>query len=264
MQAVGGSRGAAAYSADALDYDFDQVNKTLHDMDAFSRLPSREGNSMWTNYLGITLRNQVRQGDPTPLQFLFQAADCRIYYTLENIYNMSQLWRDAAHSTWIDPSRCVNDSTGYPTARNTTSTKEAPITVTQIPSFEYGLIPDSPFDVNSTFDLIDGPKGSKRKDGDFPPCKEGSSLRCREMKVTCNGKPKRKTVYAFSKNCKGDADCRKPKSFCRDFVVPPSKDHASRSYGSDEDTQDSIPLESVGWCILDVGTPKLCGTQDLP
>ncbi len=48
-----------------------------------------------------------------PLQFAYLAADCRIYYTLDSVVNVSSLWRDAARAMWVDSRLCVAGSTGY-------------------------------------------------------------------------------------------------------------------------------------------------------
>jgi len=257
MQAASGSRGAAAYSADALDDDFDYVNQTLHDINAYSRLPNREDNSMWTNFLGITLRNQVREGDPTPLQFLFQAADCRIYYTLENVYNMSQLWRDAAYSTWNDPSACVSDSTDYPTARNATSIKLPPTTAVQALKFNYGLILDSPTNLNSTFDLLDGGNGKPRKLGEYAPCVEGTSG-CKKMNVDCPRGVKK--VWAFSKKCMSALTCPGIHSTCAKSVPAASKDNVSFNKNGLTPIGGEPPVR-IGWCETSFGYPELCGNS---
>ncbi|KAF2798053.1 hypothetical protein K505DRAFT_372009 [Melanomma pulvis-pyrius CBS 109.77] len=115
MQAVGGNRGAAAYSADALDNAIafiGQENDT-----AKALLPQLADNGyrdsgVYTTVLGVNLRDQVRPQDPVPLQFKYEAADCRIFYTLGNIYNMSRLWRDALSASY-DDSLCVEGSTGH-------------------------------------------------------------------------------------------------------------------------------------------------------
>lgn len=189
MQAVSGSRGAAAYSADAIDFDILQVNETLHDSEALAKLPDRGDTGMWVNYAGITIRNQIRENDATPLQFQFQAADCRIFYTLKSVYNMTQLWRDAAKATWDDASLCVEGSTGYLSARSRDSNKTAPIIQTQ--SITFDINPDPSYSVNSTFEIQNGPEFVTREQMTFPECsvvdtsKTLSSEKCLYMDVKC-------------------------------------------------------------------------------
>jgi hypothetical protein len=121
MQAVSGSRGARIYDASELDEDFEFVSNTIQDDAAAARLPNRSDTGMWVTTAGINIRDQVRANDNTPLQFKYEAADCRMYYTIANIYNMTRLWQDVAAAAWTDPSLCVAGSTGYPSARNSSS-----------------------------------------------------------------------------------------------------------------------------------------------
>lgn len=47
----------------------------------------------------------------TPLQFLYQAANCRFFYTAEMIYGPVSVWKRAVDATWTDPARfCVEGS----------------------------------------------------------------------------------------------------------------------------------------------------------
>jgi hypothetical protein len=194
MQAVGGTRGAAAYSADALDYDFDEglTYLPVDKPEVASQLPNRTDTGMWIKYAGFTIRNQVRGANHTPLQFQYQAADCRIYYTLETVYNMTKLWRYAAQAAWDDQSLCVQDSTGYPTARNETSTKTPPsITPTQPEVFDFSPLP---FADNSTFELMDSDGPTVRVPGEILPCPSSSACRgnkdCKVMEAPCGlGEP---------------------------------------------------------------------------
>jgi hypothetical protein len=73
----------------------------------------------------FNLRDQMRPEDLTPLQFRYEASDCRLYYAPKNVYNMSQLWRDAATATWDDTTLCVPDSTNY-SKRTRTQRKPPP------------------------------------------------------------------------------------------------------------------------------------------
>ncbi|KAK8052192.1 hypothetical protein PG993_003577 [Apiospora rasikravindrae] len=123
MQAASGSRGARAYSSDSLDADLavagivdEAANQTLPNIppNAKTRDPG-----LWSAAY-FNLRDQIREdefrsGDAVPLQFKYEAADCRLYYTLRNLYNMTQQWTDAHDAAWGDGSRCVAGSTGYST-----------------------------------------------------------------------------------------------------------------------------------------------------
>jgi len=186
MQAVGGTRGAAAYSADALDFDFDEglEDSPVEKPEVVSQLPDRTDTGMWINYAGFTIRNQVRGTEFTPLQFQYQAADCRIYYTLETIYNMTQLWDYTARATWDDQTLCVQDSTGYPTARNNTSAKSPPpARSAALAVYDFSL---PPIANNITFAILDGHGENKRKAGEpYAPCSKG--CHCDYMRLDCPG-----------------------------------------------------------------------------
>ncbi|KAK2689147.1 hypothetical protein QWA68_011718 [Fusarium oxysporum] len=49
--------------------------------------------------------------DDLPLQFQYQAGDCRLYYTAENIYHPETIWKSAKEAIWGNRS-CVKGSTG--------------------------------------------------------------------------------------------------------------------------------------------------------
>ncbi|MCJ1306602.1 hypothetical protein MMC25_000245, partial [Agyrium rufum] len=56
-------------------------------------------------------------GSDVPVQFVYEAADCRIFFTPQTIYNYTNLWSYAADATWQNPALCVSGSTGYATTR---------------------------------------------------------------------------------------------------------------------------------------------------
>jgi len=78
------------------------------------------------NDASVNIRNNIRIGDTslTPLQFVYEAADCRMWYTVEMLYSQTFLWErgaDAAfeyrteNGSWSSPF-CVAGSTGHPTS----------------------------------------------------------------------------------------------------------------------------------------------------
>jgi hypothetical protein len=75
----------------------------------------------------VNFRNNIRIGDNsvTPLQFVYEAADCRIWYTPEMIYNPTFLWSRVAsiafasnytYGTPYTSPYCVHGSTNQPTS----------------------------------------------------------------------------------------------------------------------------------------------------
>ncbi|KAF5846397.1 hypothetical protein GGP41_003794 [Bipolaris sorokiniana] len=132
MQAVGGNRGAAVYSADRIDYDLDIItypgfnvdNATLATVPQLTDDGYRDS-GVFTAAFGINLRDQVRPNDTEPLQFKYEPADCRIFYTLANVFNYTRLWSDAVTAIFDDNSKCVSGSTGF-SSSNKTAPEPAP------------------------------------------------------------------------------------------------------------------------------------------
>lgn len=115
MQAVSGTRGAQYYTSDLLNSDIStaiELNETANDA-----LPPREEDVLIT-YLTFNLCDQIRKGENIPLQFIYEAANCRIFYTPSTIFNYTALWTYAANAIFTTPALCVKDSTTF--ASNTT------------------------------------------------------------------------------------------------------------------------------------------------
>ncbi|KAI9767093.1 MAG: hypothetical protein M1840_005882 [Geoglossum simile] len=118
MQAPSGSRGARIYPTYVLDanIDFVQLLLTNQSSPQVNFLPNRtESHDVYVTYASINLLDQVRKDETTPLQFAYQAADCRIFYTPQTVYNYTALWQYAADAIWSKPSLCVQGSTGFAT-----------------------------------------------------------------------------------------------------------------------------------------------------
>lgn len=59
----------------------------------------------------VNFRNNIRDGDTsqTPLQFVYEATNCRIFYEAEDMADMSNLWNRVANVTW-GGDKCVDGS----------------------------------------------------------------------------------------------------------------------------------------------------------
>ena len=127
MQAPSGTRGAESYSMDDLNSDF--VVASFMNESAGALLPLRDA-GIYVSYLGINIKDQVRkdenEDENTPVQFLYSAADCRIFYTIDTFWNQTNLWKYAAAALSTNPEYCVMNSMGYGTKKPSTS---APPTV---------------------------------------------------------------------------------------------------------------------------------------
>ncbi|TVY89811.1 Peptidase S41 family protein, partial [Lachnellula willkommii] len=126
MQAPSMSRGAVAETIDSLDYRIGVAQQLLQESSNPSSanfLPNRTtATDVWITYADINLRDQVRKGGDIPLQFVYEAATCRIFYTPKTFYNYTALWTYAADAMWNNAALCVQDSTGYSTTSATNTT----------------------------------------------------------------------------------------------------------------------------------------------
>ncbi|KAI1738196.1 hypothetical protein F4680DRAFT_426408 [Xylaria scruposa] len=140
MQAPSGSRGAREYDISVLDSNIDFAQTILQSLDSPNAtfLPNRtEANDMFILGASINLRDQVRRGQTTPLQFAYLPADCRIYYTPQTVYNYTKLWEHAAAATWTNTSLCVPGSTGHADSVST-GPDSSRSNITSAPDFSSG------------------------------------------------------------------------------------------------------------------------------
>lgn len=118
MQAPGGTRGAILYNTQDLDSDISLAQTMLEEQNSpdANFLPNRtEALDVYVLFASVNLRDQVRRNETTPLQFAYEAADCRIFYTPQTVFNYTALWQYAADAIWSKPSLCVEGSTGLAT-----------------------------------------------------------------------------------------------------------------------------------------------------
>ncbi|KAI4144517.1 MAG: hypothetical protein L6R39_004148 [Caloplaca ligustica] len=115
MQAVGGSKGAQSYDAFYLDNDIDtaiQFNSTVK-----NQLPQGRGQVDFIyTYAGFNLKDAIRKGEEIPLQFVYEPADCRIFYTQNTVYNYINLWNYVIDAVYRNPSLCIAGSVKPPLA----------------------------------------------------------------------------------------------------------------------------------------------------
>ena len=117
MQTVGGNRGAESYDSFSLDSDIDtaiQFNSSVE-----KQLPQgRDDIEFILDYAGFNLKDAVRKGEDTPLQFLYEPADCRIFYTQNTVYNYVNLWNYVIDAVYRNPSLCIAGSAKPPLPPN--------------------------------------------------------------------------------------------------------------------------------------------------
>lgn len=116
IQAVGGVKGVNNYgfsfiqNAAQMAIKYDQtLNSSILRQDYYNDLPFSRG----TSY-GVNNRDGLRRNDTSgiSLQFTYEKADCRLYYTPEMTVDITAVWQAAADAQWGDSGKCVS-SGGY-------------------------------------------------------------------------------------------------------------------------------------------------------
>lgn len=66
---------------------------------------------------GVNLKDNTRQGDQTvtPLEFIHEAADCKLFYTAAMVNDVTNVWKGAADAMF-NGQGCVEGSEGDPTS----------------------------------------------------------------------------------------------------------------------------------------------------
>ena len=143
MQTPAGTRGAQSYLTFDLDSDIEVAEGYLN-TSVSTVLPNRDLDFLITQ-ASFNLRDQVRKGENFPLQFAYEAADCRIFYTPQTFYSYQSLWQYAVDAVYHNPSLCIQDKpfapndptfTGFnstePPANNSSQTATYPITAPHV------------------------------------------------------------------------------------------------------------------------------------
>lgn len=221
MQAPGGSRGAAVYNVYNMDIDISGARSIEP---SNGKLAVDRAHGLSIDSASVNLRDQIRRNDSskTPLQFRFEPADCRVFFTPRTWYNYGNLWRYVAKAVWEDSSFCVSGLAAKPIPPSPTQPFSEPCaTATNFDSqyqsngnesSEYSIYNDDPFN-----DILDGVKDPTS----FKPCDSDRScfsknLVCRPISVCDDGKAayenrcvSRCSLGPFPKNCDhGQGKCQ--------------------------------------------------------
>jgi hypothetical protein len=114
------TRGASSYTTEILDQNLNFTREVLeYFKDENPNFIQNRTLDSRVISAGINVRDQVRKGEDVPLQFLYEGADSRIFYTPETVYNYTTLWQYAADAMWNDPQKCITGSTGYSSVNET-------------------------------------------------------------------------------------------------------------------------------------------------
>ncbi|KAB8294146.1 hypothetical protein EYC80_009589 [Monilinia laxa] len=129
MQGVAGSKGSEVLTFGQIDEYLAQIDEVIANLTLksipipaappASSLPLGSalswplGNST-TQGTGsrFNFRNNMHQNDSsyTPLQYIYEASNCRLFYTKEDVYDIQGLWKRVVNTVWGD-GKCVEGST---------------------------------------------------------------------------------------------------------------------------------------------------------
>lgn len=132
MQGVGGTKGAQVFSWDDIQlrmqatyflgspqqqaqWDTQDLGKTAFATQIFKRSAYQGGRVAG----GVNLKDNLRQNDAsgTPLEFMYEAADCRMFFTSKMITDVTEVWKGVADRMFKnETSKCVEGSTGDQTS----------------------------------------------------------------------------------------------------------------------------------------------------
>lgn len=126
MQHLGSTKGQMVYNADELGNVLRAANETAANatrdghptlseaerkrLEELTPLPVKDIEIPGLQSLNFNYLNGYRPGeDHMPLQFIYEPADCRLFFTYENIIRPETAWKAAAEAFW-EGGRCVNGS----------------------------------------------------------------------------------------------------------------------------------------------------------
>lgn len=124
-QAVGGVKGTNDYPWSYIQQlaQLAVTNATTSEAEA-AKLNATELGDYWDNIVferqapgtsvNVNFRDGIRDTDETetPLQFVYEAADCRILYTKAMTVDVTAIWKAVADTAWGEKSHCVAGSLG--------------------------------------------------------------------------------------------------------------------------------------------------------
>lgn len=123
MQSIGGTEGSQVLELTEINQISSLAISAVTDPNQVIELRASELGMLAQGYAvkraldptspgGVNFKNAFAPSDSqTPLQFLYEAANCRFFYTPEMITSAELTWRYAVNATWTDPATyCVEGS----------------------------------------------------------------------------------------------------------------------------------------------------------
>jgi Peptidase family S41 len=115
IQAVGGTKGTNNWGwSDVIWFVLSMYDKASQDVkEKWSSSELASFNTFLPFKRMITapqlnMRDGVRPGgETTPLQFIVEPADCRLYYTPEMVVDVTKMWSSIADTKWLGKRQCV-------------------------------------------------------------------------------------------------------------------------------------------------------------
>lgn len=149
-QAVGGVKGTNDLPWDyiqgivSLTYNFSSnaqkkyLNTT--DLAQYNSIIPFERASPNTSY-NVNFRDGIKKGDTseTPLQFVYEAADCRILYTPAMTVDVTAQWKAVANSAWNGDNKCIAGNIEVSGSSKRDSTSRTAELVKRLDTAEYPL-----------------------------------------------------------------------------------------------------------------------------
>jgi hypothetical protein len=124
-QAVGGVKGTNnlpwTYIQSLVQYAVTELNNTVEESAALKKTELGEyfddtvfNRASTGQAININFRDGIRDNDTsnTPLQFVYEASDCRILYTKAMTVDVTAIWKAVADTTWGGKSHCVAGGLG--------------------------------------------------------------------------------------------------------------------------------------------------------
>ncbi|KAF7558159.1 hypothetical protein G7Z17_g55 [Cylindrodendrum hubeiense] len=113
MQAMGGTKGGAVHKLGEIQESISiALNKTDNLVPYALELPSVGESPLIIANSALNTQNQFLPGfqSTTPLQFVYEAANCKLFYTAESIIDITSTWEAVADVAWSG-AKCVPGST---------------------------------------------------------------------------------------------------------------------------------------------------------
>jgi hypothetical protein len=182
---------------------------------------------------------------------------------------MTQLWRDVSNAAWKDPSLCVQDSTGYPTARSdnaSNSTKAPPARTAQVPSLNYDLTSGNrvPVDFNSTDGLFDLKSFREAITACTTSADCSGNTPCSPIEINCGtpSHPLRKSARACTPKCQDVRGCTGENVECVAGRTLDSKGNSAFGISQKSSSSTSfngVLREKLCTPLQDLRSLRLCG-----